>query len=162
MARRRSSPLPAAPVEGRLTPFEGEAVIAMGVEIPGAGGGLHDSMAVDPRENRRGDEMTVIVSGPIDRIKFVPVTDKGVFLGLRRVEIMLVKEAVIVDREQVATLLDAERERVLAAKEAVAGLARIPFGDEHQDAHDKGEHASGIVEGCPSCEAEAKAQAAGD
>jgi hypothetical protein len=45
-------------------------------------------------------------------------------------------------------------ERIQLAKEAAKGITRLPYGDELQDAHDRGDHAEGLVPGCPACDAE--------
>lgn len=65
--------------------------------------------------------------------------------------------ATIVEAGLVESVLAQQADRIRKAKEDAAGVRRIPFGDELQDAHERGEHADGIVESCPDCEAEVEA-----
>lgn len=134
-----------------LTGFEGRQVIGVGVEIPGAGGGLRDALTVDPQEFHYGETVFVVVEGRVGKLRFDPVKDAGDVV--RRVHVLDVVGAVIVERATVEALLEAQAIRIEEAR----GLARLPFeptDEELLTAHNNGEHADGLVGGCVECERE--------
>lgn len=133
-----------------LTPFEGRPVIATAIEIPGAGGGLRDALTIDPAEYHYGDTVFVVIEGKVGKLRFDPIKDAGE--GVKRVHVLDTQAATIAERETVERLLEEQARRIEEAK----GLQRLPFGDELQDAHEKGEHADGPVEGCPDCDREVR------
>lgn len=132
----------------QLTPFEGRQVIAVGIEIPGAGGGLRDALTIDPKEYHYGETVFVVIEGTVGKIRFDPVPGAGE--AVRRVHVLDVESAAPVTRETVEHLLEEQRKRI----EEAMGVSRLPYGDELQDAHARGEHADGLVEGCPDCDKE--------
>jgi len=132
----------------KLSPFEGRPVLGVGIEIPGAGGGLRDALTIDPQEFHYGDTVFVVIEGKVGKLRFDPVKDAGE--AVKRVHVLDVQAATIAERETVERLLDEQAKRIEEAK----GLARLPFGDELQEAHERGEHAEGLVEGCPDCDHE--------
>lgn len=134
----------------KLSAFEGRQVLGVGVEIPGAGGGLRDALTIDPQEFHYGETVFVVIEGKVGKLRFDPVREAGE--AVRRVHVLDVKAATIAERETVERLLDEQAKRIEEAR----GLARLPFGDELQEAHDRGEHAEGLVEGCPDCDHEAE------
>lgn len=142
----------------KLTPFEGRPVLGVGIEIPSAGGGLRDALTIDPAEFHYGETVFVVIEGKVGKIRFDPIADAGE--SVRRVHVLDTQAATIAERETVERLLDEQAKRIEEAK----GLARLPFGDELQEAHERGEHAEGLVEGCPDCdhEVELAQQEAGD
>jgi hypothetical protein len=144
----------------RLSPFEGRPVLAVGIEIPGAGGGLRDALTVDPQEFHYDDTVFAVIEGKVGKLRFDPINGAD---GVRRVHVLDVERATIVDADDVETMLEEHEKRVMEAK----GIARLPYGDDLQDAHQRGEHSDGLVEGCPDCDAEvaaveAERDAAGD
>lgn len=142
-----------------LNPFEGDEVLAAGMEIRNAAGGLNEAMSIDPVELHKGDEITVVLRCVVDKIRFDPVKDTS---GLRRVHILLANDAAIVDDDVVSDALDRQADRIRRAKEEASGMIRLPYGDDLQDAHASGGHADGLVDGCPDCDSEAAAAADGD
>lgn len=150
--------MPETPAAARtLTPFEGKDVLAAAIEIPNAAGGLREAMAIDPQEYHHGERRYVVLELDCTKVRFDPVKDTG---GLRRVHVFSATGATFVDADLVAKHVEAQRERIEAAKieaeraERAEGIRRVPFGDELQDAHDRGEHMDGLVEGCADCQAE--------
>lgn len=150
----------------KLTDFEGLAVRQVGIEIPGAAGGLRDPLRIDPQEWHKGDRLYVVMELQVAKVRFDSIDKDDPAGDQRRVHITDVIGTAIVDRELVAEALAEQKRRVELAKEAAAGVGRLPVDDEAEKAHDDGLHAAGLVPGCPKCEEEAAAiereQAEGD
>lgn len=144
----------------KLSDFEGRAVRQVGIEIPSAAGGLRDSLRIDPQEFHQGDTVYLVLECPVVKVRFDPIDKDEPAGDQRRVHIFGTAGAAIVDRELVAEALAEQKRRVEAAQEAAAGIGRIPFDDEAEKAHADGLHASGLVPGCPTCDAEVQAAAA--
>lgn len=145
----------------QLTDFEGLPVRQVGLEIPGAAGGLRDPLRVDPQEWHKGDRLYVVMELQVSKVRFDSIDKDDPGGDQRRVHITEVLGAAIVERELIATALEEQKRRVDAAAEAAAGVGHLQLdgGAEAQAAHDQGLHASGLVPGCPACEAELEAQA---
>lgn len=143
-----------AKADSPLRKFEGSTVLSAGIEVKNAGGGLNEALAVDPQEWHRGDEVVVVLKCKVEKLRFDPVPKTD---GLRRVHIMSASQATVVDESLVAGVLEEQAVRIERAK----GIIRLPFGEDLQEEHDRGEHRD-LVEGCPACDAEAVAQANGD
>jgi hypothetical protein len=105
-----------------LTSFEGKQVATVGIEIPGAGGGLHDALEVDPVEFHLGDECSVLLHCRTVKVRFDPIKDEDT---LNRVHVMRVVNATIVDPESVRGHLERQRKRIEEAK----GIQELPLGD---------------------------------
>ena len=43
-----------------LEPFEGLEVLEVGIEMPGAAGGLRDPMRIDPQEFSQGERVFIV------------------------------------------------------------------------------------------------------
>lgn len=136
---------------GKLGTFEGLDVLNAGLEIRNAAGGLNESMKVDPETWHKDEEITVVMRCKVDKIRFDPVKDLD---GWRRVHILSATEAAVIDDSIVAEVIDEQARRIEEAK----GIHRLPIAQ--QEAHERGEHAEALVEGCPACDAEAEAEAA--
>lgn len=143
------------PVE--LAPFEGLPVVGAAIEIPNAGGGFQDAMELTPIELHHGQRVTVVMDCFVRRIKhdYAKKSDDE----LIRVHVLTAELATIVDRSEVAKLLEDQADRNRLAREAAEGIVRLPMGedayDSPEDAHAAGEHASGLHPGCGECNAEA-------
>lgn len=136
-----------------LPAFEGSQVLGVGIEIPGAGGGLRESLTIEPVVFHKGDVVHVVLKCEVSKLRFDPVKDTD---AVRRIHIMEVKDAAIVDAADVAEMLEAQAARIEEAR----GIARLDFdGAELKAEHDDGEHAEGLVEGCPDCDLEAELEA---
>ena len=143
----------------KLSDFEGHSVRQVGIEIPSAGGGLRDALRIDPQEFRQGTTEYVVLECPVVKVRYEPIDPNEPGGDQRRVHVFGVAGAAIVDRELVAEALAEQKRRIELAKEAAAGIGRLPVDDEAAKAHEDGLHASGLVPGCPLCDAEVQAQA---
>lgn len=162
-----------------LTPFEGDEVIAAGIEIPGAAGGLREAMQVEPIEIHKGDEVYVVLRCSLSKVRHDPIKDTKAW---RRVHILETVEAAIVDPAVVKDYLATQTARIKAAKDALEGKQRLvghdgddsqvnpaaapPPADGWSDdelavmerQHSAGAHDE-LRDGCPQCEAEKQALA---
>lgn len=150
-----TKPTPAA----ELSTFEGKPVLSTGIEIPGAAGGLRESLAVDPFEGHKGQRVLVLLETTVDKLRFDPVKDTD---GWKRVHILAVDLGMVVDPQDVEAMLAAQRERIAAHKaeaEAEAkGMETItyPTDEELHTAHEAGEHADLAITGCVDCQNEGR------
>jgi hypothetical protein len=154
-----SDALPATPT---LSDFEGAPVEEAGIEIPGAAGGLRDAMKIAPQEFHKGEKVYVVLECRVGKVRFDPIDKDDLDGPQRRVHIFAVDGATMVDGDLVRSQLADQAERIRLAKESEAGIQRLPYDDEgeHGLAHARGEHAGGLVDGCPVCAAETDAEEA--
>lgn len=148
-----------APIVAGLEDFAGLPVVEAGIEIPGAAGGLRDAMKIAPQEFNHGQRVAVVLDCIVQKVRFEPI-DKDYPDGpQRRAHVFAVDAATMIDRDLVRQQLADQAERIRLAKEAEAGVSRLPFDDEGEYglAHARGEHASGLVDGCPVCQSEVDA-----
>ncbi len=108
-----------------LNPFDGVAVTGVGIEVPGAGGGLNEAMKIDPAEFHHGDTVVVVIETTVAKVRFDEVVKGEPDSGLRRVHVLRAEGATIIDRALVAQALDAQRAKIEAAKDRDAGVQRI-------------------------------------
>lgn len=136
-----------------LTEFEGLPVTEAGVEIPGAAGGLRDAMKVDPVEFHQGDSGVLALSWECVKVRFEPLVRDEPDGEQRRVHIFRVTGAAFTDAERARDDIAAQADRIQLAREAADGVVRLGLEDEDAllVAHDLGEHADGLVVGCPPC-----------
>lgn len=152
----------ADPAPVQLDPFEGQPVLSVGMEIPGAAGGLRESMKLDPVQLHKGQRVYVVLETTVDKIRFDPVKDSD---GWKRVHVLNAEQGMIVDADLVQAHLDEQKARIQAARDAEAEAKRREGGeftlDESalEEEHQQGKHADGLVKGCPPCDAEAAAAA---
>jgi hypothetical protein len=147
----------------QLDPFEGQPVLSVGIEIPGAAGGLRDALKIDPVQLRHGEKAYVLLETTTDKIRFDPDKDED---GWKRVHVLAVEQGMLVDADLVADHLATQRARIAEAHAQAALEKRREAGEFTLDeaaldeAHDNGDHASGLVPGCPQCDHEAALEAA--
>lgn len=147
----------------QLDPFEGQPVLSVGIEIPGAAGGLREALKIDPVQLRHGEKAYVLLETTTDKIRFDPEKDED---GWKRVHVLAVDQGMLVDADLVAEHLAQQRERIAAMHAAAALEKRREAGEFTLDeavldeAHEKGEHAADLVAGCPQCDHEAALAAA--
>ena len=145
-----------------LSPMEGRDVLRSTIKIVRTGDGLSAALAIEPREFHHGEKVYVVVECEVTNIAFPPVKDTD---ALIRQHVLTAQAATIVEESLVRKVLDDQAERLLAAKEAAAGITRLPYeGDEDQamaEAHAAGEHRDLVIE-CPECAAEVELDAAGE
>lgn len=65
-------PTTEAPVWPTLGEFEGSPVVQSGIEIPSAGGGFHDSLAVLPEAWTEGTVIDVVMRCRVGKVRFEP------------------------------------------------------------------------------------------
>lgn len=143
----------------KLSDFEGLSVRQVGIEIPGAAGGLRDPLRVDPQQWSKGERLYVVMELQVAKVRFDSIDKDDPAGDQRRVHITDVLGSAIVERELVGEALAEQKRRNEAAKEAAAGIGHLPFDDEATKAHEDGLHASGLVPGCALCDAEVQAAA---
>lgn len=146
----------------KLDPFEGRDVIRAAIEIPNAAGGLREPMKFEPVEMHHGEEGYIVLHYAVTKVRFDPIKDTE---ALARIHVLNVDDAAFVDGSVVAEHLAQQRARIAEAKARNEALARQQKGEytieeealetEHAD----GQHASGLRDGCPSCEREKDAAA---
>jgi hypothetical protein len=148
-----SDPAPHVPI---LSDFEGLPVVEAGIEIPGAAGGLREAMRIDPQTFHKGEQTFVVLECKVGKVRFDPIDTDYLDGPQRRVHVFTVTNATMVDGDLVRVQLSDQAERIRLAKEAEAGVQRLPMDDEGEYglAHARGEHASGLVDGCPVCQSE--------
>jgi hypothetical protein len=123
-----------APVWPTLGEFEGSPVVQSGIEIPSAGGGFHDSLAVLPESWTEGTVIDVVMRCKVGKVRFEPAKPASgdpelPEAAMRRVHVLAPLVAavdngavcadLIADTEaRVEQLRDERRERADAAREA--------------------------------------------
>lgn len=146
-----------------LDPFEGQPVLSVGIEIPGAAGGLRESLKIDPVQLHHGDKVYVLLETTANKIRFDPEKDEE---GWKRVHVLDVDAGMIVDADLVAEHMATQKARIAEAHATAALEKRRADGEftleenALDEAHEQGGHASGLIAGCPRCDAEAAAEAA--
>lgn len=112
------------PIE--LEPFEGAEVIGAGIQVTKAGDGLSEALGIEPQAFHLGERLYVVLEVEVAKIRYEEVKDTS---ALRRLHTLEAKGATFVDASLVSDLVDAQREAILKAKEAAAGIERLPFED---------------------------------
>lgn len=144
-----------------LSPFDGRDVLRSTIAITKAGDGLSEAMKIAPQEFHHGERVFVVLETTVGKVRFDPIKDTE---ALSRVHVLEAGLSTIVSEALVREVLDSQAETIRLAQEAAAGIKRLPWdGDEEAAvvaAHEEGEHASGLVEGCPACDEEQNASEA--
>lgn len=109
-----------------LAPFEGRDVIATGVEMPGASGGLNKALAVSALELHHGEKAYLILETEVVKVRHDPVKDTDC---LQRVHVLRVENATTIDEGAVREALDAQ----VLRQEAAAGVQRLPLDETTDD-----------------------------
>lgn len=138
-----------------LEPFEGKQVLAAGLEIPNAAGGLRESMKIAPEVFHIGDKRYVVLEIDCAKVRFDPIPKTN---ALTRVHVFDAQAATFVDEDLVREQLDRQKARIALAKDEESGQQRTPTDAELDLEHFAGNHADGLVDGCPSCGTEVAAE----
>lgn len=125
------------PAESILTPYRGQPVMAAGVAIPNAAGGLHEALKVDPIELEIGDTVYVVLECEVRPPSYDPL-DKDNYRGpLKLVNRLHAVEGTFVDQELVKAHLDVQRQRIEEAKsieerrrQEEAGQGELPLDEQ--------------------------------
>lgn len=137
---------------------DGLPVIGVGVEIRNAAGGLQDALKTDPVIIHKGDRVLVLLDCEMIDLSFKSVKDNDAW---RRNHILRANGATIVDGEAFQEALRVQAEKIEKAKREAAGTADMDDALALQAEHDDGQHASGLVDGCPACVEERELAEAG-
>lgn len=103
-----------------LPPFEGEAIVELGLTIPGVAGGFREPLAMDPSlvalmaPVTKGDIIYVVLE-----LAKADVNMKGMDPGWKRVDIFDVNGVAVVDADLVIGAINEQRDRVDAVKKAI-------------------------------------------
>ncbi|QOR55382.1 MAG: hypothetical protein SHS37scaffold145_33 [Phage 71_18] len=167
----------AALADHQLTPYRGKPVVRTSIAITNAGDGLSNAMRIEPKELEPEETVYVVLECTVAKHQHVPIPDTGTYeLG----QSLKAGAATLVDADLVRPLIEAQKARIQAAKDEAAGQVNLEgnpgwlsdeAGDEEPEAlvlrrnHMSGNHAQGLMEGCPLCDQEQAAmdaEAAGD
>jgi hypothetical protein len=113
-----------------LSQFDGRDVVASGIEMPGASGGLNKALRVDNLELHHNDTVHVVIEAQVRKVRFDKIDEDAPVL--ERVHVLKVQNAAIIGADAVAELLAQQRKRV----EEAAGVHHLPF-DEAGDVPDE-------------------------
>jgi hypothetical protein len=146
--------------ETKLPDYAGSPVANTTISIRNAGDGLSKGMAIDPQVLVIGGTYYVTLECTLDAHDYKRMASAPNMLTLDQV--LKAGVAVLMDADLVKAAIEEQRERLLVAEEAKKGIERLPYDDEGELglAHARGDHASGLVEGCPVCQSEKDAEAA--
>jgi hypothetical protein len=141
-----------------LGEFDGQQVLRTTIAVTNAGDGLSDALKVDPALLHLGDKVYVVLECEVSKIRLDPIKDTD---ALTRVHTLRAGTATMVDADMVQAQLAEQAERIALAKEAESGVSRMFDKGEDQllAEHEEGDHADGLVDRCPECEAERAAEA---
>lgn len=131
-----------------LPAFEGLPTLEVSLEVRGIEGGLNEGLTIDPVVLHYGDRVYLLLEGTVDAVLHKGLKDED---GWRRAHVLRVDAGTIVDAGFAEERLEEHARRLEEAR----GVARLPFEKELLAAHERGDHAVDLVEGCPSCDAEA-------
>ena len=167
MAKKKNDLPPASVSYERLEDFEGSPVRQAGLEVRGVSGGLSDSMKIAPRSYHKGDRITVIMEAVVRDVRFDPIDKDDPSGDQRRVHIVPVEEAMVVEGELadiIRTALAAQSEHIQRLKDEASGQGRfdVEMDDAEKElvaAHERGEH-SYLDAACSECQLEMEAEEA--
>lgn len=131
-----------------LPAFEGLPTTEVSLEVRGIEGGLNEGLTIEPVVLHKGDRVYLLLEGTVDHILHKGIKDEDAW---RRAHVIRVDAGTIVDADFAEERLEEHARRLEEAR----GLQRLPF-EELSVAHKEGEHADGLVEGCPECDTEAR------
>lgn len=139
-----------------LADFEGKAVRQVGIEMPGAAGGLRDAMKVAPEQFLQGEEVWIAIKARVAKVRHEPIDKNELDGDQRRVHVLDVEAATFVDAEIVGKQIAEMQERIVRQREREQGVSRLPTDEELAQLkaeHDAGEHTM-VVPGCGDCAVE--------
>lgn len=158
-----------------LEPYHGLDVVKTTISVRNAGDGLSDGMSIDPQYLPLGSTRYVVLECVVDGHTLKRSKDSPNLLILEQV--LKAGNAVIVDAASVTEMLEAQAEKIRAAKEAASDQGQIPgterkprkqqtvpedppgmWRETPEDAHEAGKHADGLHPECGECNSELAAQ----
>ena len=137
-----------------LGKFEGRNVVAAAAAVTNAGDGLSKAMEVDAMLIKQGQTGFLLIEWECTNVSFPPEDSAHPGTGgVRRVHTLRAGTATIVDDEYARQAIESQHEKNVRHAQEAKGQHEL--GDtELVEAHDKGEHKSGLVDHCPACETE--------
>lgn len=135
----------------QLSDFEGERVTESRIEIPGAAGGLQESLAFDPIELHRGDEVYVLMHLECVKVRHEPVDPKAENSDLRRVHILKPvgkDSAMFMEATDVEAQLKAKQEALAKKRKEAVGVFELGDGDDDEgdDEDEDGDDGEGFYD----------------
>lgn len=121
--------MPTSPDTSEPRTFEGDEIVGSSVKITKAGDGLTDALAIDPVEFHRGEIVYFVLQGKVRYAGFPP--EKKDSAGVLRQHIIDTTDIAIVSEEDVAALLQANRDRVKRGLDALATQLRTDDPEDH-------------------------------
>jgi len=101
------------PAVPELGEYEGRDVLRSEIVIKNAGDGLSDPLGLDPIALHHDDIVYVVLKCEVTDVSHPRIKDTGC---LRRKHTLVTQEALIIDGQLVAGLLDQQRQRIRLAK----------------------------------------------
>lgn len=151
-----TAPPPAAVDLGEL---DGYPVIGSAVKITKAGDGLSKALGVQPRRIHKGEKLLLLLEVEAGPVMFRPAEEVNGWIRVDTLEATGVAFVPAGMESEVRARLVDLAEKIKVAQEAARGVNRLPVGEAFEKAHEAGDHAAGLVPGCPTCQAEVDAAA---
>lgn len=142
----------------KLPPYGGLPVVRTAIKVTNAGDGLSQGLAIDPEVLPLGSRVYVVLECVVDSHEHDRVLDKGNDTGLLILnQVLKAGTGTLIEGEVVRDAIAQQADRIQRAKDEAAGRARLPLPEELQAQHDDGQHADGLVPGCPACDPDSTA-----
>lgn len=137
-----------------LGEYRGRDIIRTSIIIRNTGDGLSESMAIAPTVLEEGDEVYVLMKCEVidHHHPLIKGTD-----CIELKQVLKAGTATIVDADYAEEKIAAQEARIQRAKDEAKGQGSLDTGLLEKK-HDDGDHADGLVEGCPKCDAEREAE----
>lgn len=125
----------------QLTPYEGQTVTAVALEVSNTGYGLGQSMAMEPVELHHGDVVTLVFRCTVDKVRYDRADRDNAGAGLIRAQVLRADEAFLLDSEIVAEALAEHRRKLdeAAGTPQISGFPAGAVGDSGTPADDSWE-----------------------
>lgn len=142
-----------------LQPYGDRDVLTTSIAIRNAGDGLSAAMEIEPVTLPIGSTVFVVLECEVGGHDYLPIKNTP---ALELKQILRAGTATMVDGTLVRDVLDAQAEKIEQARAAARRDSGTYTLDESEmeQAHENGEHAGGLVPGCPECDREVDARAA--
>lgn len=137
-----------------LGTYDGRKIVRSKIKVTRAGDGLSQALAIDPQLLHWGEKVYVVLECDPGSVTHTPVKDSTSDCEI--VFALVAGTGTIVDGDLVKAAVEAQTEKIIAAREAAAGLLQLTPNDETlMQQHADGEHDEGKRVGCPTCYPEA-------
>lgn len=146
----------AAPLDRTvLGEYRGKDIIRTSVAIQKTGDGLSESMSIDPQILEIDETGYALIEYEVDHHepKRIPGTE-----CLELKQVLHAKTVTIVDEDYAAERIESQKAKNQRAKDARKQQGSIDT-TLLETQHNDGNHASGLVDGCPICDTERQAEA---